>query len=230
MPLEHVDDPGVFDLALADADLELAGGLAGVAEVDVLDEREEGVVVGLRLRSLEEVARVESQAQPGYGLAELQGDLGIAGEGLGVGQQRHDQALAHGVAGELGEPLDLVGDRRAGRRGVEGQHGHAQRLGQPAETVEPPPGHGVGPIDRPEIEVQRRRDQRGSAAEPLEGRLRVVAGLGRPHVLSVLDQGQLELVELQLGDLPERRLQRLPREAECATGDEHPKILLVPSW
>src|SRR4051794_22241791 len=33
--LEEVDGPAVLDLALADADLELAGGLAGVAEVDV---------------------------------------------------------------------------------------------------------------------------------------------------------------------------------------------------
>src|SRR5262249_53298887 len=37
--LELVDDPAVLDLALADADLELAGPLAGVAEVDVLDVR-----------------------------------------------------------------------------------------------------------------------------------------------------------------------------------------------
>ena len=39
MAFEQVDDPAVLDLALADADLELAGLLAGVAEVDVLDIR-----------------------------------------------------------------------------------------------------------------------------------------------------------------------------------------------
>ena len=44
--LEQGDDPAVLDLALADADLELAGALAGVAEVDVLDVGEDGVEVG----------------------------------------------------------------------------------------------------------------------------------------------------------------------------------------
>ena len=42
---EEVDDPAVLDLALADADLELAGAFARVAEMDVLDVREDGVVV-----------------------------------------------------------------------------------------------------------------------------------------------------------------------------------------
>ena len=44
--LELGDDPAVLDLALADADLELAGALAGVAEVDVLDVGVDGVEVG----------------------------------------------------------------------------------------------------------------------------------------------------------------------------------------
>src|SRR5262245_41843439 len=55
VPLEQVDDPGVFDLALADADLELAGRLAGVAEVDILDVRKDDVEVGLGALALEEV-------------------------------------------------------------------------------------------------------------------------------------------------------------------------------
>ncbi len=74
MALEHGDDPGVFDLALADADLELAGCLAGVAEVDVLDVREDDVVVGMGARALEEVAGVEGQSQAVDRLAELDGD------------------------------------------------------------------------------------------------------------------------------------------------------------
>ena len=51
-------------------------------------------------------------------------------------------------------------------------------------------------------------------------------GIGGPQVVAILDEGQLELVEFQPGDLAEGRLQRLPREAECATGDEHPQTLL----
>ena len=65
--LEHGDDPGVLHLSLADADLELAGGLAGVAKVDVLHVGEERIEVRLRPRALEEVAGVERQAETGEG-------------------------------------------------------------------------------------------------------------------------------------------------------------------
>src|SRR5579883_1604731 len=75
--LEHVDDPGILDLALADADLELPRGVARIAEVDVLDVREDGVVIGAGLGALEEVTGVEGQPQPREGLAELDGDIGI---------------------------------------------------------------------------------------------------------------------------------------------------------
>ena len=46
--LEHGDDPGVIDLSLADADLELAGSQARIAEVDVVDVGEDGVEVDVR--------------------------------------------------------------------------------------------------------------------------------------------------------------------------------------
>ena len=48
---ELVDDPAVLDLALADADLELARLLAGVAEVDVLDVGVDLVEVGPLVRA-----------------------------------------------------------------------------------------------------------------------------------------------------------------------------------
>ena len=47
-------------------------------------------------------------------------------------------------------------------------------------------------------------------------------------MLAILDESQLELVEFQLGDQSKGRLQRLPREAERATGDEHPTLLFRP--
>src|SRR5262249_58527096 len=43
-----------------------------------------------------------------------------------------------------------------------------------------------------------------------------------PQVGTLFDDGQFDLVELQLGDVAEGRLQRLSREATCAAGDEHP--------
>ena len=104
-------------------------------------------------------------------------------------------------------------------------HGDAERLGQPAQSVKPFAGQGIGPVHRTEVDVQGRGDQARAAAEPLQRRLGVVARLRRPQVLSILDKGQLELVEFQLGDLSKGRLQRLPREAERATGDEHPSLL-----
>ena len=48
-------------------------------------------------------------------------------------------------------------------------------------------------------------------------------------MLAILDECQLELVEFQLGDLSKGRLERLPREAERATGNEHPSLLFAPS-
>ena len=61
--LELGDDLAVLDLALADADLELVGALAGVAEVDVLDERVQLVERGAGVRPADVVCRVERQAQ-----------------------------------------------------------------------------------------------------------------------------------------------------------------------
>ena len=70
---EEVDDAAVLDLALADADLELVGALAGVAEVDVLDVGIDDVEVGASVWALNVVAGVEGQAEAGDGLAELDG-------------------------------------------------------------------------------------------------------------------------------------------------------------
>src|SRR5271155_4905761 len=44
-------------------------------------------------------------------------------------------------------------------------------------------------------------------------------------MLTILDECQLELVEFQLGDLSKGLLERLPREAKRATGNEHPSLL-----
>jgi hypothetical protein len=56
----------------------------------------------------------------------------------------------------------------------------------------------------------------------------VIARFRGPQVLPVLDQGQLELVKFKLGDHSKGRFERLPREAECATGDEHSTLLIRP--
>ena len=85
------DDASVFDLTLADTDLELSGILAGVAEVDVLHVGIEGIELGLLVRALEAMTGVERQGQPGDGLAKLEGDLRIAGKGLGVRSRRPGQ-------------------------------------------------------------------------------------------------------------------------------------------
>ena len=71
--LELGDDPAVLDLTLADADLELAGSLAGVAELDVLDVRDRGRRSLPCTAALDVVARVERHAEAGHGLAELEG-------------------------------------------------------------------------------------------------------------------------------------------------------------
>ena len=119
IPLEQVDDPGVFDLALADADLKFAGYQARIAQVDILDVGKNRVVIDVGVRALKEVAGVERQTQPGHELAQLHGDLGIGRQSIDMGEQGQHQALAHGEADERREPLDLVGDRcaRAARRG-----------------------------------------------------------------------------------------------------------------
>ena len=106
--------------------------------------------------------------------------------------------------------------------------GDAERFRQPAQSVKSFAGQGISPVDRAEVDVEGRGDQARAAAEPLECRLGVVAGLRRPQVLAVLDESQLELVKFQLGDQSKGRLQRLPREAERATGDKHPTLLFRP--
>src|SRR5438105_3316057 len=92
--LEHADDAAVLDLALADPDLELVGALAGVAEVDVLDVGVEAVVVAAAVRPLDVVAGVERQAEAGDGLAKLDGDGRVGGQGVRVGLDGEHQALA----------------------------------------------------------------------------------------------------------------------------------------
>ena len=87
--------------------------------MDILDVGKNGVVIDVRMRALQEVAGVEGQTQAGDELTELDGDLGVGGQGVDVGEQGQHQALAHGVAREWREPLDLVGDRRARRGGMD---------------------------------------------------------------------------------------------------------------
>ncbi len=114
VPLKLSDDPGVIDLSLADADLELARPQSGIAEVDVVDIGKNDVEIHVPVRALQEVARVESQDQAGDGLAQLHGGLRVGGQGLRMGQEGQHQSLSHGAADQRREPFDLVLDRRAG--------------------------------------------------------------------------------------------------------------------
>ena len=92
-------------------------------------------------------------------------------------------------------------------------------------------GGGSGRTSRPGR--NRGRSTRAIRLGPRRRRCRaafgIVADLGGAQVLAVLDDGQLELVELQFRDLAKGLFQRLPREAECATGDEHRPLLSSPS-
>ena len=101
-------------------------------------------------------------------------------------------------------------------------------LGQPAMGVEPPADGRIVPVDRAEVEMDGRRRQARPAANLLQGGLEIVAHLGWTQVLAILDDCQLELVELQLGDQAKGLLQRLPRKAECAASDEHRPLLSYP--
>ena len=85
--LEHVDDAGVVDLALADADLELARGLAGVAEVDVLDVGKDAVEIDVRASGPGGSGWGRGSVPGRDGLAQLDGDLRVGGERLGMGEQ-----------------------------------------------------------------------------------------------------------------------------------------------
>ena len=98
VPLKHVDDPGVLDLALADADLKLAGNQARIAQVDVLNVGKNRVVIDGGMGALEKVAGVERQAQAGDELAQFHGDLGVGRQGADMREQGQHQAFAHGVA------------------------------------------------------------------------------------------------------------------------------------
>ena len=111
---------------------------------------------------------------------------------------------------------------------MERDDGDAERFRQSAQSVKSLAGQGIRPIHRTEVDVQRRGDQARAAPKALQGRLGVVTRFRRPQVLPILDECQFELVEFQLGDQSKGRLQRLPREAERATGDEHPTLLIRP--
>src|SRR5438552_2931953 len=70
-PLELRDDSAILDLPLADANLQLARGPAGVAEVAVADVRIDLVEAASLMRAVDEVTRIERQAQIRHAFAEL---------------------------------------------------------------------------------------------------------------------------------------------------------------
>src|SRR5208337_1687546 len=215
------DDPGVFDQALADANLELAGLLASVTQMNVLHIRIDQVELGLLVWTLEAMTGIDREAQPGNGFAELERDLRIAGKLSRVRQQSRNKAVPHGGVHQRRESLDLLFQRRSERRGRHGENGDTERLGEPAVRIEPA-AHGlVVPVNRAEVEMDRGRREARPSANLLQRGLEVVAHLGWAKVLAILDDRQLELVKLQFGDQAKGLLQRLPRKAECAASDEH---------
>ena len=127
MALKHVHDPGVVDLALADAHLKLAGGRSGIAQVHVLDVGKNAVEIDVGLRALKVMAGVQGDApSPGRpGTARRRPEGRRSGVSECVSRAEH-QAFAEGVGPSRAEPLDFVVDRRAARRGMQGDHGDTE--------------------------------------------------------------------------------------------------------
>src|ERR1700678_3478461 len=102
------------------------------------------------------------------------------------------QPFTHGVASEWREPLDLVCDRRTRGRRMERDDRNAERFCQTAQAVKAFASQRISPIHPTEVDVKGGGDQARTATEALQRRLGVVAHFGRPQMLSILDQGQLE--------------------------------------
>ena len=132
--LELRDQAAVFDVALADADLE--GLFVGVAELQVIDVLHHLVDAAALIGAEDVGAGIERQAQALHVVAQHHHRVGVFREAADLALQADPHAVQRGDIDQPPQMLDLFVERRAqlGRR--DGDRDDLRRLGQPADRGE----------------------------------------------------------------------------------------------